>query len=224
MAKTSRATPARRQYLQIKAQYPDTIVFFRLGDFYETFDDDAKIVAQVCDIVLTSRPVGNGQRVPLAGVPYHSVEGYIAKLINAGYKVAVVDQLGSTPVKGLVPREVSRVVTPGTVVEPTLLDEKRNNYLAALVVDGQRAGIAYVDITTAQFATTELGGGKTGDPDATWRLVGEELARLQPSELLLPESEQETFASRANQDTLHVTPYPAWHFELENARGAAQAV
>ena len=93
----SRQTPARKQYLQIKAQYPDTIVLFRLGDFYETFDDDAKIVAQVCDIVLTSRPVGGGQRVPLAGVPYHAIEGYIAKLIGAGYKAAIVDQwpLGS---------------------------------------------------------------------------------------------------------------------------------
>ena len=91
----SRQTPARRQYLQIKAQYPDTIVFFRLGDFYEAFDDDAKTVAEVCDIVLTSRPVGSGQRVPLAGVPYHSVDGYVAKLINAGLKVAIVDQIGS---------------------------------------------------------------------------------------------------------------------------------
>ncbi|MBN1581240.1 MAG: DNA mismatch repair protein MutS [Anaerolineae bacterium] len=220
MAKPSQATPARRQYLQIKAQYPDTIVFFRLGDFYETFDDDARIVAQVCDIVLTSRPVGSGQRVPLAGVPYHSVEGYIAKLISAGYKVAVVDQLGSTPVKGLVPREVSRVVTPGTVVEPTLLDEKRNNYLGALIVDGQRAGIAYVDITTGEFATTELDGGKTEGAEAIRRLVREELARLLPAELLIPESQQERFAEQGNQDSLHVTAYPEWHFELENARQA----
>ena len=89
-------TPARKQYLQIKTQHPDAIVFFRLGDFYETFDDDAKIVAQVCDIVLTSRPVGKDQRVPLAGVPYHSVEGYIAKLIQAGHKVAIVDQINLT--------------------------------------------------------------------------------------------------------------------------------
>ena len=145
-------TPMRRQYLRIKKQYPDTIVLFRLGDFYETFDDDAKIVAQVCDIVLTSRPVGKDQRVPLAGVPYHSMEGYIAKLIQAGHKVAIVEQIGEVPAKGLVDREVVRVVTPGTVVEPSLLDERRNNYLVALVVEGNRAGLAYADITTGEFA------------------------------------------------------------------------
>ena len=131
-------TPMRSQYLAIKKQYPDVIVFFRLGDFYETFDDDAKLVSEVCDVVLTSRPVGLDQRVPLAGVPYHAVEVYVAKLINAGYKVAIAEQIGSEPPKGekLVPRVVRRVVTPGTLVEPGLLSEKRNNYLAALVLDG----------------------------------------------------------------------------------------
>ncbi|MGD8397420.1 MAG: DNA mismatch repair protein MutS, partial [Anaerolineae bacterium] len=94
-------TPMRRQYLQIKNRYPKTIVFFRLGDFYETFDEDAKVVAQVCDIVLTSRPVGSDQRVPLAGVPYHSVEGYVAKLIKAGHRVAIVEQVGEVTGKGL---------------------------------------------------------------------------------------------------------------------------
>ena len=112
-------TPMRKQYLRIKKQFPETIVLFRLGDFYETFDEDARLVARVCDIVLTSRPVGKDQRVPLAGVPYHSVEGYIAKLIQAGYKVAIVEQIGEVPARGLVDREVVRVVTPGTVVEPS---------------------------------------------------------------------------------------------------------
>jgi DNA mismatch repair protein MutS len=205
----SRQTPARKQYLQIKAQYPDTIVLFRLGDFYETFDDDAKVVAQVCDIVLTSRPVGGGQRVPLAGVPYHAVEGYIAKLINAGHKVAIVDQIGSTPIKGLVPREVTRVVTPGTIVEPTLLDEKRNNYLGALYVERDRAGIAYIDITTGQFATTEI------RSEAIWRVVHEELERLQLAELLTTEAQQDQIAA----DT-HITTFEEWHFDLENTRNA----
>ncbi|MBE2231955.1 MAG: hypothetical protein IAE85_00515, partial [Anaerolinea sp.] len=127
-------TPMRRQYLAIKKQFPDTILFFRLGDFYETFDGDAEIVARVCEVVLTSRPVGLNERVPLAGVPYHSVEPHIAKLVNAGYKVAVAEQLGSEPPPGekLVERVVRRVVTAGTVVEPGLLDEGRNNYLAAV--------------------------------------------------------------------------------------------
>jgi DNA mismatch repair protein MutS len=180
-----------------------------LGDFYETFDDDAKVVAQACDIVLTSRPVGGGQRVPLAGVPYHAVDGYIAKLINAGHKVAIVDQIGSTPIKGLVPREVSRVVTPGTVVEPTLLDEKRNNYLGALYVHGDRAGIAYVDITTGEFATTEL------RSEAIWRLAHEELERLQLAELLVTEAQREQV-----QYDAHVSTYEEWHFDLDNARNA----
>ena len=203
----SKQTPARQQYLQIKAQYPDTVVLFRLGDFYETFDDDAKLVAQACDIVLTSRPVGGGQRVPLAGVPYHAVEGYIAKLINAGHKVAIVDQIGSTPVKGLVPREVTRVVTPGTVVESVLLDEKRNNYLGALYVQGDRAGIAYVDITTGEFAATQLQG-----PEIQ-RIVSEELERLQLAELLVPKAQQSQVSVQTN-----ISPGEEWQFDLDGAR------
>src|SRR5512139_3177224 len=99
-------TPMRGQYLRIKKQFPDTIVLFRLGDFYESFDEDAKVVAQVCDIVLTSRPVGKDQRVPLAGVPYHSVEGYIARLLQAGHRVAIVEQVGDIQGNELVEREV----------------------------------------------------------------------------------------------------------------------
>jgi DNA mismatch repair protein MutS len=205
----ARETPARKQYLQIKAQYPDTIVLFRLGDFYETFDDDAKLIAQVCDIVLTSRPIGGGRRVPLAGVPYHAVEGYVAKLIGAGHKVAIVDQIGNEPIKGLVPREVTRVVTPGTIVEPQLLEEKRNNYLGAVYTNGTRAGVAYVDITTGEFATTELHG------EDIWRVVREELERLQLAELLLVEAQQEQIPP-----DIRTTLYEEWHFELENARNA----
>src|SRR5512136_2542749 len=130
-------TPMRQQYLRIKKQYPGTIVMFRLGDFYETFDDDARLVAQVCDIVLTSRPVGKDQRVPLAGVPYHAVDTYIARLLQAGHKVAIVEQVGEIPARGLVDREVVRIVTPGTVVEPALLDGRRNNYLVSFVCEGE---------------------------------------------------------------------------------------
>ena len=175
-------TPMRQQYLSLKSQYPDCILLFRLGDFYETFDDDAKTIAKVCDVVLTSRPVGNDQRVPLAGVPYHSVEGYIARLIEAGYRVAIADQV-SEPGKGLVEREVTRVITKGTLVEPGMLDEKRNNYLAAVSFNsrGTVAGLAYADITTGEFAATEISGGQ---PDEIERRVGEELSRLQPSELI----------------------------------------
>jgi DNA mismatch repair protein MutS len=219
----------RRQYLRIKKQYPETIVFFRLGDFYETFDEDAKIVAQVCDIVLTSRPVGKDQRVPMAGVPYHSVEGYVAKLIQAGYKVAMVEQVGDVTAKGLVDREVVRVVTPGTVVEPSLLDERSNNYLASLVVEGNRAGLAYADITTGEFAATQFTG------DDVVRLVGEEVDRLRPAEVVTCEPrllEQSRWGGSSSTDPaapepvatgpvgegLVVTEYERWPFELETAR------
>ena len=205
-------TPMRHQYLQIKKQYPDTIVLFRLGDFYETFDEDAKIVAQACDIVLTSRPVGKGQRVPLAGVPYHAVEGYLAKLIKAGHKVAIVEQVGAQPARGLMPREVIRVVTPGTIVEPTLLQEKSNNYLAALVIEDHRAGIAYADITTGEFAATQLSG------DDVEQMAAEELERLRPAECLIQDTPNTQYPISNIQ--LQTSKYDSWRFELGNARQA----
>ncbi len=206
-------TPMRRQYLDLKRQYKDTILFFRLGDFYETFDDDAKIVASVCDVVLTSRPVGADMRVPLAGVPWHSVDGYVARLIQAGYKVAIAEQQGEAPVDGLVPRLVNRIVSAGTVVEPGLLPEKRNNYLVAGVRQDDRVGVAYADITTGEFATTEFSGA-----DAALRLR-EELARLQPAELLTVE---DGFAPSAELGLAPgaSTRLPPWRFELETARRA----
>src|SRR4030066_190901 len=148
-------TPIRRQYLRIKKQYPNAIVLFRLGDFYETFDEDVRITSRELEIVLTSREMGKGNRVPLAGIPYHALDGYLAKLINRGYKVAICEQVtkpGET--RGMLERDVVRVVTPGTVVEPSLLDSKTNNYLASIVLGGEEGGIAYVDITTSEFATT----------------------------------------------------------------------
>jgi DNA mismatch repair protein MutS len=206
-----KVTPLRKQYLQIKSQHPDAIVFFRLGDFYETFDEDAKIAARELDIVLTSRPVTKGQRVPMAGVPHHAVEGYIARLIEKGYRVAIAEQVGEVTGKGLVHREVTRVVTPGTVVEPTLLDEKRSNYLAAVVLEDGRAGLAYTDITTGEFATTQLNADE----------VEQELARLQPRECLVPDdanapSKLATFNSQLA--TLHITPLQSYRFELGATR------
>jgi len=169
-------TPLRKQYLRVKQKYPEAIVFFRLGDFYETFDEDAKVASRELDVVLTSREMGKGQRVPMAGIPHHALDNYLAKLINRGHKVAICEQL-TPPGKGLVERDVIRVVTPGTVVEPTLLASKSNNYLASLVFEGEGAGIAYVDISTSEFAATQL----------PVERVMPELERLQPSELLIPE-------------------------------------
>src|SRR3972149_5464633 len=126
-------TPVRRQYLRIKQQYPEAIVLFRLGDFYETFDEDARITSRELEIVLTAREMGKGNKIPMAGIPYHAIDNYLARLINRGYKVAICEQMtkpGET--RGIVQREVIRVVTPGTVVEPGLLDSKANNYLVSV--------------------------------------------------------------------------------------------
>jgi DNA mismatch repair protein MutS len=169
-------TPLRKQYLRVKQNYPEAIVFFRLGDFYETFDDDAKVASRELDVVLTSREMGKGHRVPMAGVPHHALDNYLARLINRGHKVAICEQL-SPPGKGLVERDVIRVVTPGTVVEPNLLATKSNNYLVSLVTRRDEAGIAYVDISTSDFATTQL----------PVERVMPELERLQPSEVVIPQ-------------------------------------
>jgi len=168
--------PIRQQYLRIKRKYPQAIVFFRLGDFYETFDDDAKVVSHELEIVLTSREMGKGNRIPLAGIPYHALDNYLARLINRGYKVAICEQVtkpGET--KGLVEREVVRLVTPGTIVEPGLLDSKSNNYLVSLVLGDEMVGLAYVDITTSEFATTQL----------SLERAATELERLRPSEIII---------------------------------------
>ena len=135
MSEIEDITPIRKQYLQIKRQYPEAIVFFRLGDFYETFDQDAEIASRELDIVLTSRNVAKGARVPMAGIPHHAAENYLARLIDKGFHVAICEQMGEEPVKGLFPRKVVRVVTPGTVVEPGLLPGDANNYLVCIVLD-----------------------------------------------------------------------------------------
>ena len=215
-------TPMRQQYLSIKGQYPDCILLFRLGDFYETFDDDAKIVAKVCDVVLTSRPVGNDVRAPLAGVPYHAVDGYIARLVEAGYRVAIAEQM-TEPGRGLVEREVTRVISKGTVVEPGMLDEKRNNYLAAVCFDprGSRAGLAYCDITTGEFAATEIAGGAKGLPaEDVERRVGEEVGRLRPSELIPIDwspAESSLHGLIAGLDPV-ISPVEPWQVEADTAR------
>ncbi|MBN1484359.1 MAG: DNA mismatch repair protein MutS [Chloroflexia bacterium] len=206
-------TPLRHQYLRIKRRYPNAILFFRLGDFYETFDDDARTVSEVCDIVLTSRPISKKKRVPMAGVPHHAAEGYIAKLLSAGYKVAVCEQL-SEPGRGLVERDVVRVVTPGTLVEPEILPAGRNNYIAAVFAAKKLAGLAYADVSTGEFATTELQG------EDTLTEIQRELSRLQPAELLLPEEHPLSEVLAAQYATATITLYPLWHWEEEGARQA----
>ena len=174
-------TPVRQQYLRIKRDYPQAIVLFRLGDFYETFDKDAELASRELDIVLTSRELGKGHRVPMAGIPYHALDNYLARLINRGYKVAICEQVtrpGES--KGIVERDVVRVVTPGTVIEPGLLNSRANNYLVSLVLGDEAAGIAYVDITTSDFALTQVPLGR----------VNAELERLKASEVITANSSQ----------------------------------
>ncbi len=182
MPKALRLSPGRRQYLDLKREHPDALLLVRMGDFYETFDEDARTMARVLDIALTARDVGGGVRSPLAGIPHHSLESYLGRLIDAGLRVAVCEQTSDpTKSKGLVDRAVIRVVTPGTVLESGLLDRGRNNYLVAAVAEGTKAGVAYVDISTSEFAAGEVA-------LATLR---DELARLGPSELLVDSRVQE---------------------------------
>ncbi len=219
-------TPIRRQYLEIKRQHRDAILFFRLGDFYETFDEDAQIAARELDVVLTSRNVAKGQRVPMAGVPYHAADAYVARLIARGYKVAVCEQLGEQE-GGLMDRRVVRVVTPGTVVEPALLNDKRNNYLAATVQSGGGVGLAYVDITTGEFAATELDG-----PQAEASAL-REFERLSPAELIVSDG-GDPFAAQGTALSDEVASrfpalagvgaalslYDGWRFEAGNCERA----
>ncbi len=199
---TQDITPLRLQYLDIKKQYPDTIVFFRLGDFYETFDDDAKATAEALDIVLTSRPVAKGVRVPMAGIPFHAVDNYLGRLIEKGLHVAICEQVGDQPEKGLFSREVVRVVTPGTVVEPNLLPSGRNNYLACVYIQDKSAGLAYVDVSTGEFAATEL-----TDQDVFVQLRAE-LRRLSPAEILISDA-----ISLPDDIDGNLTVIPNWYFE-----------
>ncbi len=215
----TKVTPSRQQYLDFKAQFPDAIVMFRLGDFYEMFDADAEIASRELDLVLTGRPVSKGERVPMCGVPHHAVEGYIAKLVDRGYHVAVIEQVGSEPVNGLTPREVARVITPGTVMDPGMLADTRHNYLMALAPEADHegeswsaVGLAVVDISTGDFAVTELDG-----EEATLGVV-EELARLEPREVLLPARWKDRGVRLPER--IHVTALPDYRYEHSFARQA----
>ncbi len=207
----AQTTPMMRQYLEIKARYPDAILFFRLGDFYEMFLDDAVTASRILDITLTSRNKGAAQEIPLCGIPYHSCQPYIAKLVEQGFKVAICEQVEDPKAaKGIVSREVVRVVTPGLVVDTDTLEPKENNFLLALCPgEGQGWGLAVLDITTGEFRVTETRG-----PDA----LRSEIASINPREVLLPEEIEEhchgelkiLLAERA------VNRLPEWIFEPDH--------
>src|SRR5437588_4306166 len=172
-------SPARRQYLQIKSQYPDAILMYQVGDFYETFDEDARIAAHELQIFLTKRDYGE-EKVPLAGIPLHALENYVGKLIARGYKVAICDQVGEVG-KGIVERAVTRILTAGTLSEPGLLPTKENNYLAAIASARAQTGLAAVDVSTGEFSVTWF------TPDELPTALEAELQRLAPVECLLVE-------------------------------------
>ena len=194
-------TPARKQYLDIKNHHKDEILLFRMGDFYETFDDDAKLVSEKLEIALTSKEMGKGEKVPLAGIPFHSLEAYLPKLIDSGHNVAICEQVSDpSKSKGIVDREVVRIVTPGTITEDSLLQESSNNYLASAVIKGKMAGLSFIDISTSEFFTTEIPKEK----------LFSEIDRFAPRELIIPETLDCTIPSHAFIKTTS-TPDNAFH-------------
>ncbi len=210
----AKMTPMMQQYLEIKSEYPDAILFFRLGDFYEMFLEDAVTASRVLDITLTSRNKGAAEEIPLCGIPFHSCQPYIAKLVQHGHKVAICEQIEDPKTaKGIVKRAVTRVVTPGLVVDTDTLDPRRNNYLLALVsTAGGGCGVAYVDITTGEFRVTEL-----PDPEST---AGEILSR-DPAEVLVAEGDAGDRLIDALQNTLLgrlVNRLPDWTAAVDRAR------
>ncbi len=198
-------TPVMQQYLRIKAQYPDVLLFYRMGDFYELFFDDARRAAKLLDIALTARGQSAGQPIPMAGVPFHSVDGYLARLVRKGESVAICEQIGDpAQSKGPVERQVVRVVTPGTVTDEALLEDRRDTLLASVLTDGERFGLAWLDLAGGRFTVLEGAG-----PDA----LATELERLRPAEWLLSEDQENAVSRTWGVPRLR----PPWHFDLDSA-------
>ncbi|HEU5440501.1 MAG TPA: DNA mismatch repair protein MutS [Ktedonobacterales bacterium] len=203
-------TPARKQYLDIKAEHQNAILLYQVGDFFETFDEDARIAARELQLVLTSRAYGPGERVPLAGVPLHALESYAARLVAKGYKVAVCEQI-SPPGRGLVRREVTRVLTPGTLSDPSMVPPARDTYLAAVARGRGGIGLAYVDVTSGAFACT---GWPAANAEEALRT---ELQRLAPAEVLIAEPQRPDEPDVA-LDGASFTSCPTHYFDAASAR------
>jgi len=199
-------TPMMQQYLRIKSQHPDILLFYRMGDFYELFYEDARRAAALLDITLTARGQSAGEPIPMAGVPFHAVDGYLAKLVRRGESVAICEQLPEVAgAKGPLEREVVRIITPGTVTDAALLTEREDTLVAALARDGSRFGLAWLDVAAGRFTVLEGAGSAA---------LGGELERLKPAELLLAEGAAEADIARAGTAIRRRAP---WHFELASA-------
>jgi len=198
-----------QQYLRIKAQYPDVLLFYRMGDFYELFHDDARRAARLLDITLTARGQSAGAPIPMAGVPVHAVEAYLGRLVRKGESVAICEQIGDpAKSKGPVDRQVVRVVTPGTVTDAALLDERRETLLAAVVRDGRRFGLAWLDLAAGRFSVLE---------GADEVALAAELERLRPAELLMPEDQPMGAGGGGDGLACPVRLRSPWHFEFASA-------
>src|SRR5881397_2100196 len=206
-----------KQYHDVKRRFPGKLVFFRLGDFYEMFYEDAVVAARELEITLTSRNRDKaGAPIPMCGVPYHSVDGYIARLLKKGFKIAICEQVEDPrSAKKLVHREVTRIVTPGTAVEEILLEPKTHNYLGSLVIMDARAGLAFIDLSAAEFLATELAG------EDTWQKAMDELSSFRPREILLPEDRVEELKRQIVRDWSSdwvASPLDTWVFNRDYAQ------
>jgi DNA mismatch repair protein MutS len=210
--KSAEHTPMMQQYLRIKAQHPDVLLFYRMGDFYEMFYDDARRAAELLDIALTQRGASAGAPIPMAGVPAVTLDGYLAKLVRKGQSVAICEQRGDPgKAKGPMEREVVRIVTPGTVTDEALLEERRDNVLASVCGQGGRYGLAWLDLSAGRFSVMEL---------ANLESLEAEVERLRPAEILAPDGAQPALTrTSAGEDRPWRSRAP-WHFEIDSATRA----
>lgn len=211
MQTSSQHTPMMQQFLAVKSQHPNTLLFYRMGDFYELFFEDAQKASELLGITLTARGKSNGQPIPMAGIPHHAAEGYLAKLVKLGQSVAICEQVGDPATsKGPVERKVVRVITPGTLVEDALLEDKTENLLSALFATPTRIGLASLDVASGRFEATPL---------ENWAQLQAELERLKPAELLISDSISEAELSEKNlKKQPGLVRYPAWHFETNSCK------
>src|SRR6202790_5233086 len=202
-------TPMMQQYLRIKAQYPDVLLLYRMGDFYELFYDDARRAAALLDIALTQRGASAGAPIPMAGVPAVTLDSYLAKLVRKGESVAICEQRGEPrETKGPLERQVVRIVTPGTVTDEALLEERRDNLLASVFGADGRFGLAWLDLSAARFSVMEVAGAAA---------LEAEIERLRPAELLAPEGAQPVLAPASYFKDLAWRLRCPWHFDTEFA-------